>query len=73
MKKKIISILITLSACVLVLPVGTCASSAVNGVVQAFKPCDVFNCSNPNYLDPCKYLQCSRPTRTSIFTGESTG
>ncbi len=64
MRRKIVTWLIALAASAYILPYATCATSAINGVVQAFKPCDVINCQNPPYFDPCMFLQCSRSTPT---------
>ncbi len=50
-----------------VLPFATCAASSINGVVQAFKPCDVFNCQNPNYFDPCMFMECNRTIRVPTY------
>ncbi|MFA5863807.1 MAG: hypothetical protein WC975_03880 [Phycisphaerae bacterium] len=63
MRRKLLTLLITLTTGMFVIPFGTCAGSAVNGVIQSFKPCDVLNCQNPTYFDPCMFINCNRTGR----------
>jgi len=51
-----------------VLPFGTCTGSTIGGLVKAFKPCDVLNCTDPPYFDPCLILQCSRPGHMHVYS-----
>jgi hypothetical protein len=65
-------------SCCLVLPFGACAAGAINGILRSFKPCDVLNCENTAYFDPCALLQCSGHGHIHVVGGgrgdaESTG
>lgn len=52
--------LITLTCGMFVLPFGACLSASVDGVLQSFQPCDVLNCQDPTYFDPCLFIECGR-------------
>lgn len=68
MRRKVIIWFLTLATTAFALPFATCATSSIQGVIQAFKPCDVFNCQNPNYFDPCMFINCVRPYTYSQTT-----
>jgi len=72
MKRKLITWLIALTASAFVLPYATCATSAINGVVQAWKPCDVLNCVDPPYFNPCAILNCNRGVTTTTTEDTTT-
>ncbi len=65
MRRKLLNWMMALSAGLFVVPLSTCATSAVNGVIQTIRPCDFLNCEDPQYIDPCMFLQCERTTRTT--------
>lgn len=67
MMRRLTTWLATLSLSLFVLPFGACASSALKGVVESWQPCDVFNCEDPNYIDPCMYLQCDKIQRSPTY------
>lgn len=72
MRRKLTIWLVSLTAGAFVLPYATCATSSINGVIQAFKPCDVLNCENPQYFDPCMFIQCNRYVRLPTLSSSTT-
>jgi len=67
MMRKLLKWFLTIGLGMCFLPFGACLGSAPNGLVQSFKVCDVFNCQNPNYFDPCDWLQCGVIFRPPTF------
>jgi len=67
MRRKLVIWVLTLGSSLYVLPFATCATSAISGSIKAFKPCDVFNCNDPNYFDPCVILNCSEAVRAPTY------
>ena len=72
MSRKVVLWLLTLTACLFMLPLGTCVRLGVDGGVQSFEPCDVLNCVDPSFLDPCRFLECGRPIRAQTWGESST-
>jgi len=64
MRRKLINLLMTLTAGVLVIPISTCARSALQGAVDSVIPCDILNCNDPSYIDLCMFIQCNREAPT---------
>ncbi len=57
MKRKLAKWLITMTATVTFIPIGSCAGTLLNGAVAAANPQSIFNPNNP-YFDPCMILNC---------------
>jgi hypothetical protein len=80
--RKFMKWMLTISLSMFVLPFSACVGTSIDGVVQSFVPCDVLNCQNPTFFDPCMWLQCQRPgpggggggttTTGGTTTGETT-
>jgi hypothetical protein len=64
MRRKLINLLMTLTAGVLVIPISTCGRSVIQGAVDSVIPCDILNCNDPSYIDLCMFIQCNREAPT---------
>jgi len=69
MRHRLLKWLLAVSVSMFVLPFGTCLSASIQGMVQSFEPCDTLNCNDPNFFDPCRFLQCERTQRPQTWGG----
>jgi hypothetical protein len=70
MKRRIIRWMLTLGTCVYALDLGTCALGLAQGSINGIQMCDIVNCDDPSYIDPCKILSCTGPDRGAVVVSE---
>jgi hypothetical protein len=57
--------MMALTTVVFTVPLSTCATTAVNGLIQSVTPCDYLNCDDPTYFDVCMWIECERTSTTT--------
>jgi hypothetical protein len=67
MRRKLFQWLLTLAAGTFIINISTCARSAIQGAVDSVIPCDILNCTDPSYVDPCMFIQCNRTAPTQQY------